>query len=125
MPRYIIERQYLLPVYQHLVVEAPDLVAACRAALDDDNWESGVSRDPPKQDYDSARPTEITRIVELPARLWRNRRARRGLLRTAGARRAQRISRGHDMNRTTWRIVWAIVVLIAVIGYLRGIGTIP
>jgi hypothetical protein len=32
MPRYIIERQYLLPVYQHLSVEAPDLMTAAKSA---------------------------------------------------------------------------------------------
>jgi hypothetical protein len=67
MTKYIIERQYLLPVFQHLIIEAPDLSIACQTALDDDNWESGVMRDPPKQDYDTARPTEITRIVEIPS----------------------------------------------------------
>ena len=36
MPRYIIERRYLLPVYQHLALETPDLELACRKALDDD-----------------------------------------------------------------------------------------
>ena len=42
MTRYIIERQYLLPVYQHLAVEAPDLDTACREALDDGehDWEN-------------------------------------------------------------------------------------
>ena len=30
MPRYIIERQYLLPVYQRLALEAPDVESACR-----------------------------------------------------------------------------------------------
>jgi hypothetical protein len=29
------------------------------------------------------------------------------------------------MKRTTWQIVWAIIVISAVFGYLRGIGTIP
>jgi hypothetical protein len=67
MPRYIIERQYLLPVFQHLIIEAPDLSTACEAAIDDDLWESSVGRDPPKQDYDSAHPTKITRAVEIPA----------------------------------------------------------
>ena len=27
------------------------------------------------------------------------------------------------MKRTTWRIVWAIIVLVALYGYLKGIGT--
>lgn len=41
MARYIIERQYLLPVCQHLALDAPDPEAACREALDDGehDWE--------------------------------------------------------------------------------------
>ena len=27
------------------------------------------------------------------------------------------------MKRTTWRIVWAIIVISALIGWLHGIGT--
>ena len=34
MPRYVIERQYLLPVYEHLLIEAPNFETACREALD-------------------------------------------------------------------------------------------
>ena len=51
MPRYVIERQYLLPVYQHLAVEAPDLDTACREALDDGehDWEDA------QEDYESSR----------------------------------------------------------------------
>jgi hypothetical protein len=58
MPRFIIERQYLLPVYQHLAVEAPDLEAACREALDDGEhgWEDT------QEDYEGARPTDANSI---------------------------------------------------------------
>ena len=61
MPRYIIERQYLLPVYQHLAVEAPDLQAACREALDDGehDWEDA------QEDYESSRPATIVSAVEI------------------------------------------------------------
>ena len=61
MPRYIIERQYLLPVYQHLAVEAPDLDTACREALDDGehDWEDA------QEDYESSRPTTIISAVEI------------------------------------------------------------
>jgi hypothetical protein len=38
----------------------------CRVAIDDDIWESGDRRDPPKEDYDSARETLVTRLVEVP-----------------------------------------------------------
>ena len=61
MPRYIIERQYLLPVYQHLAVEAPDLGSACRDALDDGehDWKDA------QEDYESTRPTTIVSAVEI------------------------------------------------------------
>ena len=61
MPRYIIERQYLLPVYQHLAVEAPDLESACREALDDGehDWEDA------QEDYESSRPTTIVCAIEI------------------------------------------------------------
>ena len=61
MPRYIIERQHLLPVYQHLTIEAPDLDTACREALDDSehDWEDA------QEDYESSRPTTIVSAVEI------------------------------------------------------------
>jgi hypothetical protein len=61
MPRYIIERQYLLPVYQHLAVEAPDLDSACREALDDGehDWEDA------QEDYEGSRPTTIVSAIEI------------------------------------------------------------
>ena len=61
MRRYIIERQYLLPVYQHLAVEAPDLESACREELDDGehDWEDA------QEDYESSRPTTIVSAVEI------------------------------------------------------------
>ena len=64
MPRYIIERQYLLPVYQHLAVEAPDLDTACRKALDDGehDWEDA------QEDYESSRPATIVCASRSPAK---------------------------------------------------------
>ena len=61
MPRYIIERQYLLPVYRHLAVEAPDLESACREALDDGehDWEDA------QEDYESSRPATIVSAIEI------------------------------------------------------------
>ena len=61
MPRYIIERQYLLPVYQHLAVETPDLESACREALDDGqhDWEDA------QEDYESSRRTTIVSAIEI------------------------------------------------------------
>jgi len=61
MLRYVIERQYLLPVYRHLAVEAPDLESACRDALDDGehDWKDA------QEDYESTRPTTIVSAVEI------------------------------------------------------------
>lgn len=63
MPRYVIEKQYLLPVYKHVLVEAESLEVACRSTVEEDEWEGA------KEDYDGARPTTITSAVELPTDL--------------------------------------------------------
>lgn len=63
MPRYVIERQFLVPIFEHVLVEAPSLDAACRQALDDYGVPWG---DDSKIDYDDARPTTIAQAVELP-----------------------------------------------------------
>jgi hypothetical protein len=63
MPRYVIERQFLLPMYEHIFVEAPDLETACREALDDYARPWG---DDAKLDWDSVRPTTIAQAVEIP-----------------------------------------------------------
>jgi hypothetical protein len=60
IPKYAIERQYLVPVYQHLFTEAPDLDAACQQALDHDDWDSSQT------DYESSRETTIVCAVEIP-----------------------------------------------------------
>jgi hypothetical protein len=59
MPRYAIERQYLLPVYHHLIVEADSLEAACFQAVEIDDWPEADT----KQDFDNARPTTIAAAV--------------------------------------------------------------
>lgn len=35
MPRYVIERQFLVPIFEHVLVEATDLASARRAAIDE------------------------------------------------------------------------------------------
>ncbi len=61
MPRYIIERQYLLPVYQHLALDAADLELACREALDDGkhDWEDS------QEDPEGSRPTTIVSAIAI------------------------------------------------------------
>lgn len=58
--KYAIERQYLLPVYQHLVIEAQTADEACRKALDHDEWEGAM------EDIDTARETVITALRPIP-----------------------------------------------------------
>jgi hypothetical protein len=40
MPKFVIERQYLLPIYQRLIICAPDIATACQEAVENDDWES-------------------------------------------------------------------------------------
>ena len=61
--RYVIERQYLLPIYQHLVIEADSVEDACRKAAGHDDWENA------KEDGDSARATTIAAVKSVPAGL--------------------------------------------------------
>jgi hypothetical protein len=44
MPKYVIER-YLLPIYQRLIIDAPDIRTACQEAVEDDDWESAEDGD--------------------------------------------------------------------------------
>jgi hypothetical protein len=60
MPTFVIERQYLLPVYQHIVVEAPDLESACQQAIEADDWEGQL------EDCDTSGPTTINLVKQLP-----------------------------------------------------------
>jgi hypothetical protein len=55
MPKFVIERQYLVPMYQHIVVEAENLEEACKKAIGDD-----IDWDTQEMDCDSARATTIT-----------------------------------------------------------------
>lgn len=54
MPKFTIERQYLVPEFQHVTVEADTPEAAMQLAMDSDDWEGS------KTDYESARPHYIT-----------------------------------------------------------------
>ena len=41
MPKFVIERQYLVPMYQHIVLEAENLVTACEMAVSDNiDWDT-------------------------------------------------------------------------------------
>jgi hypothetical protein len=62
MPKFVIERQYLVPMYQHIIVEAENLDAACKKAISDD-----IDWDTQEMDCDSARATTITVAKIVPA----------------------------------------------------------
>jgi len=52
MPKFVIERPYLVPMYQHIVVEAENLEEACEKGISDDiDWNTQ------EMDCDSARVT--------------------------------------------------------------------
>lgn len=62
MPKFVIERQYLLPVYQRLIIEAPSLESVLEAAIGNDHsWEDA------EEDGDGALPTTITAAKIAPA----------------------------------------------------------
>jgi hypothetical protein len=63
MPRYVISRQYLVPIYEHICIEAPSLEDACRQAVDDADQPWG---DDAQIDFDTARATTIAEAVEIP-----------------------------------------------------------
>ena len=63
MPRYVIERQFLVPIFEHVLVEAPNLDTACGRALDDHDVPWG---DDSQIDYDNSRRVTIVQAVELP-----------------------------------------------------------
>lgn len=47
MPSYTIESNYRLPVFRHRTYDAETPEDACRAAIEDDDWDRG------KEDYES------------------------------------------------------------------------
>jgi hypothetical protein len=61
MPKFVIERQYLVPMYQHIVVEAETLEAVCAMAVSDD-----IAWDSQEMDSDNARATTITEAKVIP-----------------------------------------------------------
>ena len=63
MPKFVIERQYLVPIYQHIVVEAETFEMACELAVSDD-----MSWDSQEMDCDNARATTLTAARAIPDR---------------------------------------------------------
>lgn len=60
MPKYVIERQYLLPIYQRLVVEADSVEEACQKAIDHDDWLDT------EEDGEGARATTVAALKRIP-----------------------------------------------------------
>ena len=60
MPKFVIERQYLLPIYQRLIIDAPDITTACQEAVENDDWESA------EEDGDGSGATTISAAREIP-----------------------------------------------------------
>ena len=61
MPKFVIQREYLLPVYQYLVIEADTFEEACAEAVGPEHdW------DTQEMDSDSARATTITNAKVIP-----------------------------------------------------------
>ena len=58
--RYVVERQYLLPVYQRLLIEADTVEEACEEAVDHDDWQSA------QEDGDGSRGATISAIKLVP-----------------------------------------------------------
>ncbi len=58
MPDFTIETTYHLPVFRHRTYAAATVEAACRVAVDDDNWDLA------EKDYDSSGEVHITGIWE-------------------------------------------------------------
>jgi hypothetical protein len=61
MPKFVIERQYLVPMYQHIVVEAENLDEACKKAVTDD-----IDWDTQEMDSDGSRATTLTNAKVIP-----------------------------------------------------------
>src|ERR1700730_6191516 len=61
MPKFVIERQYLVPMYQHIAVGAESLEEACKKGISDD-----IDWDTQEMDSDGARRTTITSVKVIP-----------------------------------------------------------
>ena len=61
MPKFVIERQYLVPMYQHIRVEAGSLEEACKKGISDD-----IDWDTQEMDSDGSRRTTITSVKLVP-----------------------------------------------------------
>ena len=61
MPKFVIERQYLVPMYQHIIVEAKTFEEALTKAISND-----IDWDTQEMDSDGAQATTITNAKVVP-----------------------------------------------------------
>src|SRR6202011_5430047 len=61
MPKFVIERQYLVPMYQHIAVEAESLEEPCKKGINED-----IDWDTQEMDSDGARRPTITSVKLVP-----------------------------------------------------------
>ena len=52
--------RHLLPIYQRLIIDAPDIATACQEAVENDDWESA------EEDGDGSGATTINAAREIP-----------------------------------------------------------
>jgi hypothetical protein len=64
MPKFVIERQYLVPMFQHIFVKAETPEEACKTGISDD-----IDWDTQEMVCDGARKTTLTFVKEIPAGL--------------------------------------------------------
>ena len=50
----------MLPIYQRLIIDAPDIATACRKAVENDDWDSA------EEDGDGSGATTINVAQEIP-----------------------------------------------------------
>jgi hypothetical protein len=59
IPKFVIERQYLLQIYQRLIIDVPDIATACQKAMENDDWESA------EEDGDGSAATTFNAAQEI------------------------------------------------------------
>lgn len=63
MSKWTIERQYLVPVFDHVVIDARTAAEACLIARGEHAHIHGPSWESNEVDWDNARPVTVSRIV--------------------------------------------------------------
>jgi hypothetical protein len=93
MARFVLERQYMVPIYEQLIIEACSLEDACRKAADESihSWSRNA-----RPDYENARAITITQAVELPLNMC-----------------CEPLGEGHDSSELCWLLYRSGLPLLA------------